>query len=211
MHNPSSGSIELIVGPMFSGKTTKIIELYKKYTDMGLTCLVINYKFDKRYSDSDQIVSHAGDSIDAFSIEHLYDLYPIVIDSSYVPNPQLVNDISLPKWDDIDVILINEGQFFSDLYKWCSCAVDKHKKTIHIAALDSDFNRNNFQQISLLYPISDYVTKKKANCKCCSQPAIFSFRTNQKLMQVVDISNDYIPLCRDCYIKKTSPTPPRLY
>ena len=73
---------------------------------MGLTCLVINYKFDKRYSDSDQIVSHAGDSIDAFSIEHLYDLYPIVIDSSYVPNPQLVNDISLPKWDDIDVILI---------------------------------------------------------------------------------------------------------
>ena len=211
MNNSSSGYIELIVGPMFSGITTKIIELYKKYNNMGLNCLVINYKFDTRYSDSNKIVSHAGDSINAFNTEHLYDLYPIVLDNSYISNSQLSNDISLPKWNDIQVILINEGQFFSDLYKWCSCAVDKHKKTIHIAALDSDFNRNNFQQISLLYPISDYVTKKKAKCNCCHQPAIFSHRTNKKLTQVIDISNDYIPLCRNCYIKQTSPTPSRFY
>ena len=211
MNKRQSGFIELIVGPMFSGKTTKLIELYNKYNDRGDICLVINYKFDTRYSDSDRIVSHSGAAINAFNTEHLYDLYPIVVDSTFIPNPQLVNNVSLPKWDDIDVILINEGQFLSDLYKWCSCAVDKHHKTIHIAALDSDFNRNNFDQISRLYPISDFVTKKKATCHICGVSAIFSHRTNTDVQQVIDISNDYIPLCRKCYIARTSPTPSRLY
>ena len=88
----SAGYLELILGPMFSGKTTRLIEHYKAYKYIGKKIVVLNYSLDMRYSTTN-LSSHDHVEI------------PCVF----------ADNLSKEKWIDADVILINEGQFFGDL------------------------------------------------------------------------------------------------
>jgi thymidine kinase len=179
--NQTDGYLELILGPMFSGKTTRLIQHYKAYKFIGKKIVVINYSMDTRYSET------ALSSHDRVEI-------PCVFTST-------ISDKSL--WIEADVILINEGQFFTDLVPTVTEMVDTYNKKVHICGLDGDFRRQRFGSLLDLIPYADKVEKLSAFCGKCRDGtlAIFSHRVSAEMNQVVIGSDNYMPLCRSCYPK----------
>ena len=189
LHNINSGYLELIIGPMFSGKTTKLIELYKdKCEKYGKDkCLAINYALDKRYSEDPKIISHDNISIDCYSI---YDL------SDFIENEKK-HSILLNS----DYIFINEAQFFPNLLEQILFIKNKLNKHVILCGLDLDFKRDKFGELMDLVPYSNNVYKLtgKCNTKDCYDPSEFSHRIIQFDNQLL-IGNDcYVPLCKNCY------------
>jgi thymidine kinase len=182
------GYLELFIGPMFSGKTTQLIQIHKTYSYIGKKIFVINYVEDTRYH-GELLSTHDKLMIPCIFAKSLSDLWKDV-DSSYY------KDIH-----EADVILINEGQFFSDLYTVVLDMVEKEHKMVYICGLDGDFTRNKFGQILDLIPFCDKVTKLQALCSICKngKKAVFSHRVTQEKTQVVIGSDNYKPLCRECY------------
>ncbi len=179
-----TGYLELILGPMYSGKTTELIKHYRAYKYIGKNIVVINYSLDTRYSNT-MLSSH-----DQCEIQCIF-----------------VHDLSNKNlWMDADVVLINEGQFFADLVPVVRSMVETYGKTVHICGLDGDFRRERFGSILDLIPLCDKVTKLSALCGECKDgtPAIFSHRVSHEQTQVIIGSSNYIPLCRKCYIKNVS-------
>ena len=178
-------SLELWIGPMFSGKTTQLIQAYKKYTFIGKNVCVINYTADTRYHDT-MLSSHDKIMIPCIQTMSLSDFG--IVETML----------------EADVILINEGQFFNDLYNIVLNLVDKHKKIVGICALDGDFLRQRFGRVLDLIPHCDKITKLRALCSICrdGKEAIFSHRITHESEQVVIGSDNYMPLCRECYMKK---------
>jgi thymidine kinase len=182
------GYLELIVGPMFSGKTTRLIELYHEYKNQGKNVLVINYHADRRYHDT-MLSTHNRVMIPCLFTDCLYE---------FISGSNL-------EYEKADVILINEGQFFSDLYATVLVMVEKSKKKVHVCGLDGDFRREKFGEIADLLPLCDHIIKLTSKCdRSCSSPALFSHRICGKTERVVIGSDSYIPLCRNCYIQATA-------
>lgn len=187
--NIDSGYLELIVGPMFSGKTTKLIEIYnEKCEKFGKEkCLAINYALDKRYSNEEKIVSHDHLSIDCYSIHDLADFL----------DEKKTQDIILNS----EYIFINEAQFFPNLLHLILFIKTALKKHIILCGLDLDFKREKFGELMDLVP---YVNKfhkltGKCNTKECCYPSEFSHRIVKFNNQLL-IGNDcYLPLCKQCY------------
>jgi len=180
----SSGYLELILGPMFSGKTTQIIQHYKSYSYIGKKVVVINYAEDKRYHDS-LLSTHDQIMIPCILVKNLTDIM----------NDDLVSSA--------DVILINEGQFFPDIYEIVLEFVEKQQKTVYICGLDGDFKRNKFGKLLDLIPYCDKITKLNALCAQCrnGEAGLFSHRITSETSQIVIGSSNYRPLCRSCYNK----------
>jgi len=178
----NTGFLDLIIGPMFSGKTSRIIQLFNEYIRIGIQPLVINYFEDKRYSLSD-LSSHDKIMVPCVMIEHLDDI---------------VNDENFNR---STVILINEGQFFKNINIWARKFTEPpFNKIIHICGLDGDFERNCFGNWLELIPYCDKVEKLTSICsKCKSNPGIFSYRITKETAQKVIGASNYIPLCRLCY------------
>ena len=186
---PVSGYLELILGPMFSGKTTQLIQVYKKYLYIEKKVTTINYYEDTRY-DSALLSTH--DKI----------MIPCIQSSTIM---KLWNDCENVHYNELreaDVILINEGQFFEDLYESVIDMVENHNKIVYICGLDGDFKRNRFGKILELIPYCDKIVKLQSLCSICKNgnPAIFSYRITEESSQIVIGSDNYIPLCRACYI-----------
>jgi thymidine kinase len=101
-----------------------------------------------------------------------------------------------------EVILINEGQFFPDLYEIVVDMLNKNKK-VYICGLDGDFERKKFGFILDLIPLCDKVIKLTSLCSICKDgtPAIFSMRLTEEKEQTIVGSTNYIPVCRKCYNK----------
>ena len=99
-----------------------------------------------------------------------------------------------------EVILINEAQFFNDLYE---TVVDmlREKKQVYISGLDGDFERKKFGRILDLIPLCDKVTKLKSLCSLSKNgtSGIFSLRLSPEKVQTLIGSDNYIPVCRKCY------------
>ena len=180
-----SGYLEIILGPMFSGKTTRLIDIQKKYAVCDISCCVINHLLDKRY-DNSLLYTHDKQSTHCFNIENLKDIYTLDIQSKY------------------DVFLINEGQFFDDVYEVVSELVDYKKKKVYICGLDADFDRKKFGHLLDLIPLADKVVKKTALCKLCKngQKGIFTMRLSKEKKQIVVGVNNYISVCRNCFLNK---------
>lgn len=176
------GYLELILGPMFSGKTTQIIQHYKKYSYIGKKVVVINYADDQRYHDS-LLSTHDKIMIPCILSKNLTDIY------------------SDPEIQSAEVVLINEGQFFPDIYEIVLDMVETQKKTVYICGLDGDFQRNRFGKLLHLVPYCDKIQKLHALCSQCRDgtPGIFSHRITGELSQIVIGSDNYRPLCRACY------------
>jgi thymidine kinase len=174
----NSGYLELIVGPMFSGKTSKLLEIYKQCKFCGISVTVINHTSDTRY-DEVMLTTH---------------------DQLKIPCIQAIRLRDIIKLASSDVILINEGQFFEDLYEVTMELLQSHKK-IYIAGLDGDFERNKFGSIIDLIPICDTITKLTSLCSTCKDgtKAIFSKRITCEKQQTLVGSDNYIPVCRTCY------------
>jgi thymidine kinase len=104
------------------------------------------------------------------------------------------------------VILINEGQFFNDLYDWVKDAVDIRGCNVYVCGLDGDSNRNKFGKMLDLIPLCDEVTKLLSRCVICNNgnKAPFTLRTIKNDSQVLIGNEDcYKPVCRECYISFT--------
>ena len=198
-HNQQSASyLELFIGPMFSGKTSKIVEIYKQCMFCSIPVAVINHSIDKRY-DNTLLSTHDKVMIPCIQTNKLKDIW----------NYDITPDIVLARLDDsvklinADVILINEGQFFEDLLPAVEHML-KHNKKIYISGLDGDFERKKFGQILDLIPLCDKVTKMTSLCGLCKDgtAGIFSKRITSEKEQTVVGSDNYIPVCRSCYMSK---------
>jgi len=171
--------LEIFVGPMFSGKTSKLQEVYKQFKFCNISVEIINHCADNRYHEN-MLSSHDKIMIPCIQTERITDV--------------------MPKLSNVEVVLINEGQFFDDLY---SCVVDmlKENKMVYVSGLDGDFERKRFGQILDLIPMCDKVTKLTALCSMCRDgtPGIFSHRLTKETQQMLIGSDNYIPVCRKCY------------
>lgn len=178
-----NGYLELIIGPMFSGKTTRLVDIYNLEYSNNKNIKVINYSADTRYHDT-MLSTH--DKV----------MIPCVFSNtlSEVCQEEMISNY--------DIILINEGQFFPDLYESVLELVEFHKKHVYICGLDGDFRRNKFGELLDLIPLCDKVTKLSSKCTNCGKHAIFSKRLSTEEEQVVIGSSNYAPMCRKCYTKK---------
>jgi thymidine kinase len=181
----SSGYLNIIIGPMFSGKTTFLIDVYEKYNSMNKNIYVVNFSGDTRYSDT-MLSSHNNKMIPCVFAERLRDIF---------------SGEAAMDYHSVDVILINEGQFFPDLYEVVIELVELYGKTVYVCGLDGDFKRRSFGQLSLLIPMCDEVQKLSAKCIDCGNSAPFSHRISQEKEQIIIGSSNYKPLCRVCYLK----------
>lgn len=175
-------SLELIIGPMFSGKSTKLIRKVQLARSIDKTVLVIKPSIETRYGE-DKIFSHSMQSEICLSSSNLEMFH---------------KDIKL-----FDLIVIDEGQFFPDLKKYVLSWVDEYNKNVIVAGLDGDFERKPIGQVLELIPYADKCKKLTSFCKMCNDgtPAIFTKRLNPCEEQIkVGGSESYIPLCRKHYL-----------
>jgi len=179
-------SLEVVMGPMFSGKTSYIYSIVKRYRSIGVPVVVIKPTSDNRYSILPEIVTHDG-----FKFECVLTNRNLM---------ELNHEFTKAR-----VIVIEEAQFFDDLELFVRCMVESFKKNVIVVGLDGDYNRKPFGQVLQCIPIADKVTKLTALCSRCSDgtPALFSHRKVEESGQVLVGSTDkYEPLCRECYLMR---------
>ena len=175
-------SLEIIIGCMFSGKTTELIKYHNKYKNIYKT-IIINHKTDNRYSTTDVICTHNKETIEAIKLNKL-------------------NDLNSKIYKEARCILIDESQFFDDLYDFVLKAIDNGKNIV-IAGLNCDSEFVPFANIYKLIPYADHVKFMTAFCSKCKIPTrgFINYRldrTNKNKFAVGD-ANDYVVLCRKHY------------
>lgn len=178
-HRP--GRIEVVCGSMFSGKTEELIRRLRRAKFAKQRVEIFKPALDTRYSEI-EVVSHDRNSI-----------MSTPVDSS--------SSILLLS-SDIDVVGIDEAQFFDDgLVQVCNELANKGIRVI-VAGLDMDFKGVPFGPIPALCAIADEVTKVHAICVRCGSLAYVSHRlvANEKRVMLGEQA-EYEPLCRECYRK----------
>ena len=160
----NEGYLKLIIGPMYSGKTSSLIHIYNTYRH-HFNILVINHSEDVRYGKQN-MSTHDGIKIPCI----------FTSDLSCIENIQ-----------DYDMILINEGQFFPDVFDWVKHMVTYLNKRVYIAGLDGDFKQEPIGDILKLLPYSNKCTKLTSLCYDCRDgtEAIFSHRITNETQQIV--------------------------
>ena len=174
------GSIEVICGSMFSGKTEELIRRLNRAKIAKQKVEIFKPKIDVRY-DEINVVSHDENSIPSTPVETSSQILLYVEDAS--------------------VIGIDEAQFFDDeLFNVCNQLADRGVRVI-VAGLDMDYLGNPFGPMPKLMAIAEEVTKVHAICMQCGNLAQYSHRTvkNDKLVMLGE-KDTYEPLCRSCYL-----------
>lgn len=177
------GSIEVICGSMFSGKTEELIRRMKRAQFAKQKVEIFKPAIDTRYDDV-KVVSHDSNSIQS------------------TPVPSSSNILLLAT--DCNVVGIDEAQFFDDgLINVCNQLANSGIRVI-VAGLDMDYLGNPFGPIPGLLAIAEYVTKVHAICMRCGNLANHSHRiTNESSLVLLGETNNYEPLCRDCFADAT--------
>lgn len=176
------GSIEVITGSMFSGKTEELIRRLRRAQYAGLKVEIFKPSIDNRYSET-RIVSHDEKSI--------------------VSTPVDNGSSVLLLAGNVDVIGIDEAQFFDNsIVDVCKRLADNGIRVI-VAGLDMDFMGKPFGPMPALLSIAEFVTKVHAICMRCGNLAQYSFRKSDESQVVLLGEKDkYEPLCRVCYNKE---------
>jgi thymidine kinase len=175
------GSIEVITGSMFSGKTEELIRRLRRAQFAGLRVEIFKPSLDKRYSET-RVVSHDDKSIV----------------STPVDNPSAILLLA----GEVDVVGIDEAQFFDNsIVDVCNQLADNGIRIL-VAGLDMDFMGKPFGPMPALLSIAEYVTKVHAICMRCGNLAQYSFRKSEdEQLVLLGEKNIYEPLCRSCYNK----------
>jgi len=176
-----SGSIEVICGPMFSGKTEELIRRLKRAIIAKNKILVFKPEIDNRYSDN-LIVSHNKNSIESITIKDEKKLLDI-------PN-------------DINIIGIDEIQFFNkNIVDICIQLANRNKRVI-ISGLDKDFKGKPFGIMPNILSEAEYISKLNAICNICGNYAFFTKRISTDKEQILLGELDkYEANCRSCFYK----------
>ncbi|MCB9194739.1 MAG: thymidine kinase [Flavobacteriales bacterium] len=170
---------------MFSGKTEELIRRMKRAEFAKQSVEIFKPAIDVRYHEED-VVSHQGNSIRS------------------TPVPASSNILLLA--NDIEVVGIDEAQFFDDeLPSVCENLANQGVRVI-IAGLDMDFRGKPFGPMPALMSKAEYVTKVHAICLRCGDLAQFSYRkTKEESVVLLGETQEYEPLCRKCYQSAMKP------
>ncbi len=178
------GSVEVIAGSMFSGKTEELIRRLRRAKFAGLKVEIFKPAVDTRYSE-DMVVSHDEKSIMSTPVENASSI--LLLTSGVV------------------VVGIDEAQFFDNsLIEVCTMLADSGTRVI-VAGLDMDFSGRPFGPMPALMATAEFVTKVHAICVRCGNLANYSYRkTKSEKVVVLGEKDIYEPLCRTCYKKSVN-------
>ena len=180
---PIRGSIEVITGSMFSGKTEELIRRLRRAELAGLGVLIFKPSYDSRYHTG-RIVSHDQNSIPCESVNTSSEI------------PRLIQE----KGHQIQVIGIDEAQFFDPEIIEIVRNLSFQNYRVIIAGLDMDFLGNPFGPMPALMAVAEDVTKARAICSDCGNEATFSFRHHgDSETWMLGAQDQYRPLCRSCF------------
>jgi len=172
------GDLNIIIGPMYSGKSTRLIKIYHESSAKKIC--VINYSGDNRYN-TNALSTHDGLKIESMKLSKL--------------------DTLKTDYDNYDMFIIDEAQFYPDLVEICKFLISK-SKDITVAGLSSDFQMKKFGNIIDLIPFCNNIEKLHTVCRFCAGKAYFTKRLTKDTIQKI-IGNDiYAPVCRDCHSKE---------
>ena len=178
----NSGSVEVICGSMFSGKTEELIRRLRRAQFANQKIHIFKPCIDVRYSE-DKVVSH-----DLHSIE-----------STPVQSP---SDMLVCLEDGTQVVGIDEAQFFDQTLVDVAAQLANGGIRVVIAGLDMDYLGKPFGPMPALMAIAEDVQKVHAICVKCGSPAAHSHRLSKNDDLVVLGEKDiYEPLCRHCFNK----------
>jgi len=175
--------LELIIGPVASGKSLRLIEKINRYKIAGRKVLIIKPDIDTRSTNVKSRFTNKE------------------IDCTILPQTIPLN---LPfNIKDYDIIAIEESQFFNRLYDFCINLLLNNKEVeVIVSGLDTDFRGEPFGEIPKLITLASSITKLTAICmKCKNDNAIFSqkLKKNDNQIEIGDLET-YIPVCINCFI-----------
>ena len=169
----------VILGPMFSGKTTELIRRCKRWMSVGLRVIIVNHSSDTR-QETTNVISHDGVEMESLSLNTItsYDMFR-----------------------DYDVVAIDEAQFFLNLDIFVKKLSDYMGKRVILAALSGDYMRKPWPGVDKLIALSDDIVHCKAICVLCHNPAPFT-KKHGKSAEHNDIGAEdkYSSVCRKCYL-----------
>jgi thymidine kinase len=173
------GCVEVICGSMFSGKTEELIRRLKRARIAQQKVEIFKPKFDTRY-DAIKVVSHDSNFIHSTPVESSSQILPLA--------------------HDVEVVGIDEAQFFDDeLPQVCEALANKGIRVI-VAGLDMDYLGKPFGPIPILMATAEYVTKVHAICMKCGNLALHSHRTVGNDSRILlGEQESYVALCRSCF------------
>lgn len=178
-NNKKKGSIEVVCGSMFSGKTEELLRRLRRAEIAQQKVLICKPSIENRY-EKNKVVSHDRSSIDCILVKTASEI------------------LDLPT--DIDVLGIDEAQFFdNELVDICNTLANNGVRVI-IAALDMDYEGRPFEPIPQLLSVADEVTKVRAICVKCGDLATFSYRIVEKNERIlIGEKKEYEARCRLCF------------
>lgn len=184
--------LELIIGPMFAGKSSAILQRIRRAKVIGRNVFIITSVLDTRYDVSGASVKthdQEGTLATGLGINELKDI------------------LKLAAFQRCDLIIIEEAQFFNGLYDTVKLIVEVYKKDVIVVGLDGDSDRKPFGEILQLIPLADSVTKLAALCKRCSNgteghfTALVAHASEKKEQIYVGGADKYLPMCRRHYLE----------
>lgn len=182
-----NGFLHLVLGPMFAGKSTHLINILRKLRAINIQTLVVKPHIDDRYATT-RVCSHDSQSVECFSCDKLKDV------------------VDCPEYRDIKVIVIEEAHFFDDIVEFAKQACDTDKKHLIVYGLSGDFQRKSIGRILDLVPLANKVQKLYAYCHFCKDSTIADFtlrEVDSKDEVLVGGIELYKPVCRKHYLEKT--------
>lgn len=180
----NTGRIELIIGCMYSGKTTEIIRRIQMYLTLNKPVAIFTHSSDTRYCEEGNIVTHNQNVVKGIPLNILHGMFDMDI------------------YKNSEIIFIEEGQFFPDLFETVIQCANTDGKHVIVSGLDGDFLLNPFEQIVRLIPHAEYVKKYNALCKKCGDgtPASFSKRiVDSNVRELIGSDGIYEAVCRKHY------------
>lgn len=174
-----SGWIEVICGSMFSGKTEELIRRLKRAKIANQRVEIFKPATDTRYH-LQRVVSHDANYIMSTPVEKADDI--------------------LAHLDDIEVVGIDEAQFFDSKLVNVAQQLAMNGVRVIVAGLDMDYRGLPFGPIPDLLAVAEYITKVHAICAHCGNLATHSFRLAESQADILLGEKDsYEPRCRTCY------------
>jgi thymidine kinase len=170
----------VIIGPMYSGKSTALLSYEERYTIAKKRCLLINHIFDNRYSEN-HISTHSGKNSPAIKIHDL-------------------DDVAIELIENNDVILLDEGQFYKNLVSNCVKYL-KMKKIVIVSGLNGSYTQHPIGEMQNLLAYANRVEYKTAVCTNCGDDAMFSkkiARDENKDEIIVGSTEKYVASCFNC-------------
>ena len=180
----NTGYLEMMIGPMYAGKTSRLMNVYKQMKLCNIPCVLVNHAHDARYGLPSAVTNHDSQHVVGTAATSLHQSFPISTEMAHA------------------AYLINEAQFFEDVVSWTKTAVSApYNKHIVLGGLDGDYKRDPFGNWLDLIPFADRVEKLGSICACCKKArAIFTQRLQGYGDDLIVIDDKaYQPVCRACY------------